>query len=167
MIDCSKVQHFFAQEHAGTIPDEIIKHLKDCPECRDYAAQVINIQQILQKDLIKPDPETYQKLVNTITPRRQSQRSLWDRLLTILDYRIPVYQVVTVVVLIFIMLFAFEDYNLPEGGRIETRFEPIAIEEISLVGYNLLDSLTIIDEQKIGRNTLEDSALTRYLVPIL
>ncbi len=89
---------------------------------------------------------------------------IWQKLLGMLQYRIPVYQGVIGMAVSLLIFLAVNFFS------ISTKHHPIASPEFRAMGevaatqLNVINSLEIIEQQKIGRSVSEDTLLTRFVV---
>jgi len=146
-------------------------HLKTCIHCQDYQNQLTSLQRLIpinEKSPLKPDPAIRQSLLNRMKALKSSKHrtvdSPWQRLLNILEYRIPVYQglialACSLLIFITINYFSFSSPHQPGTPQYETRMADTTFYQI-----NVINNLQIIEQQKIGKNVSEDTLLTRFIV---
>ncbi|HEX9975564.1 MAG TPA: hypothetical protein VGD14_26165 [bacterium] len=150
---------------------ELNDHLKICVHCQSYRHQLINFQQSMNIEnsrLLKPDPAIRQKIIQQMKSRQPKRVSfvqvIWQRLLGMLQYRIPVYQGVLGMAISLLIFLAVNYFS------ISTKHHPIAFPEFRAMGevaatqVNVINSLEILEQQKIGRSVNEDTLLTRFIV---
>ncbi len=146
-------------------------HLKTCIHCQEYQNQLVSIRSsitINQKSPLKPDPAIHQSLMNrmkTLKPNKQwFFDSFWQRLLNVLEYRIPVYQgliglACSLLIFVVINYFSFSSQHQAVTPQYEMRMADTTFYQL-----NVIKNLQIIEQQKIGKNVSEDSLLTRFIV---
>jgi len=122
-----------------------------------------------QKSSLRPDPMTRQSLINRMDRLKPNKyrffNLLWQRLLSMLEYRIPVYQGligVACCLLIFVVIHSFSRSSQPQSGSFKYYSQMIADTTFSQI--NVIKNLQIIEQQKIGKNVSEDTLLTRFIV---
>jgi hypothetical protein len=165
-INCEQVQQILSIEAGNNYDNSINEHLVSCPECQQYADGVQTIRNNYSadraKDLIKPNPEIKKQLLSHMKKGEKSDSSFWPWIIKVINYRIPAYQVATAAAVILILFFTFK--NLPDFDQKIYSSSEILPQNPEFSQINLLDSLNLSSLQNIGRNALEDSAITKYLV---
>lgn len=150
---------------------DLNNHLTICAHCQGYRRQLASFQQsinIKNSRSLRPDPAIQKRILQqmkSLHPKRASFiQIMWQKMLGMLQYRIPVYQGViglAVSVLIFLAINYFS---------ISTNIHPIAapefqaMEEVTATQLNVVSSLEIIKGKKIGKSVNEDTLLTRFIV---
>jgi predicted anti-sigma-YlaC factor YlaD len=158
----------------GITPDQNIKleeHLKSCERCRSYQETLIVLQHTMQSgsvEKLEPDPAIKENIIKRMKAGKQREAGvltrIWLSTKAMFDYRIPAYQAVFGLILVALVYFAVERTpSIPEQeapiSHSLTRMEVPPPAEMSV-----LDNLSVIDQQKIGRNVGEDTTLTRFIV---
>ena len=88
---------------------------------------------------------------------------LWDLIRGALNYRIPVYQAMGVVVILVVSLFLLIQKPVKS---VEESPASISSNQTDTVQFRALDvfvNLNYLNQEKSGRNSEEDSLLTRYI----
>ena len=166
-VDCKEIQHLLSSEFPDNYDKMISSHLESCSDCKKYAETLkifsgyYSIEN--QENRIEPDPLIRENLVLNMKQRSEQNRTLWHKIRQVIDYRIPVYQVAAAVVIVFILIFAVE--KIPDFYNAQPA--EILPQNPELSQIYLLDSLNLNSLQNVGRNALEDSAITKYLVGAL
>jgi hypothetical protein len=166
--DCAHIQQLLSSDANDKYDNTISEHLKSCTECQQYADGVEMIRNNYSsdraRDMIVPNPEIKKELLSYMQSREKSDSSFWPWIKRVINYRIPAYQVATAAAVILI-LFLTIDY-LPDFDQKIYSSSPSEIfpQNPEFSQINLIDSLNLSGLQNIGRNALEDSAITKYLV---
>ena len=146
-------------------------HLKNCVNCREFQNQLVSIQSTMkidQQSQLKPDPAIHRILMKRMNAAKQVKLrrvdSAWQRLMNLLEYRIPVYQGLIGLacsLLIFVAINYFSFSSQQQSVRPDYHVNKA---DTSFYQVNVIKNLQIIEQQKIGRNVKEDSLLTRFIV---
>jgi hypothetical protein len=89
---------------------------------------------------------------------------VYQSVIHIFEYRIPVYQALSGAVLIALIFLAVKQFNFTPEQK-ATGLHNVAQIETSLPAQmRVMDNLGIIDQQKIGQNVKDDTTLTRFIV---
>ena len=148
-------------------------HINECPDCKHFVKSLQLVQGQMQRsplENLKPRPQILKNIVNKLQLKQEIKRkeneSVWDRLIKILEYKIPVYQAVSsLLVIMFLFIFLYSQFS--SSGDI-----PYSMDRSgSLKGPNAselyaLDSLHSLKLER-GQNATEDSVLIGFLVPSL
>jgi hypothetical protein len=147
------------------------EHLKSCSRCLSYERILLSLQdsmQIKAEEKLAPRPAIHQYLVQRMKELRPQEtgilRKTYHSFIHLFEYRIPVYQVLTGVILILLLFlgvkhFPFTVGQKPEGLQIITQIDTSAPTQLKVI-----DNLDIIGKQKIGQNVKEDSTLAQFIV---
>ena len=170
-VNCKDIQHLLSSESPDNYDKMISGHLESCPDCKKYAEtlKIFNGYYSIenQDNRIEPDPSIRANLVSNMKHRSEQNEKLWHKIRQIIDYRVPVYQVAAAVAIVIILIFTVE--RIPDLGQDIYGEQPAEIlpQNPELSQIYLLDSLNLKSLQNVGRNALEDSAITKYLVGAL
>jgi hypothetical protein len=147
------------------------EHLKSCTQCCDYQNTLLNLQnsiQIRTEEKLVPNPAIRENVIQRMKALRPEEagtlRTTWQRLRGIFEYRIPVYQTLSGLVIIALIFLAVKqisfspDQKSPEPQSLARMETPVPAQ------MSVVDNLDIIDQQKIGQNVKEDTTLTRFIV---
>jgi len=175
IVKCDAVEELLIKQSIEKLSaDEnslLQNHLKTCVHCQKYQNQLAFIQtsmSVSQKSQLKPNPAIRQSLLNrmkVLKPKKHGTvDSLWQKLLNLLEYRIPVYQgliglACSLLIFVVIHHFSFSNQHLPASPQYELR-----MSDTTFYQMNVIKNLQIIEQQKIGKNVREDSLLTRFIV---
>jgi predicted anti-sigma-YlaC factor YlaD len=172
---CDEVEHLLVKKDVdGLTPDEDLRlenHLRLCERCRSYQSALLDLRnsvQIDSEEKLMPDPSIRQNIVQRMSALKQKETSIlsspWQFAAKILAYRIPVYQTLAGVVLIFLVSFGINQLFLTIERESLKQPSFAQVETVGATQIRVTESLQIIDQQKIGRSAKEDVALTRFLV---
>ncbi|UCE04558.1 MAG: hypothetical protein JSW07_13120 [bacterium] len=173
-IRCEDIEELLIRQNfedlTGNEKSLLQEHVKTCNQCRNYQHQLVNFQNsmtISQKSPLRPDPgirQTVMDRMNALKPKKyRIFDSLWQRLLHILEYRIPVYQGLIGIacsLLFFVVINYFSFSNQPQSGS--SQYHKM-MADTTFHQINVIKNLQIIEQQKIGKNVSEDTLLTRFI----
>lgn len=155
----------------GNETQELTDHLKICEHCQSYCRQLTSFQQSMDIEnsrLLKPDPAIRQKIIQQMNSRQPKRISfvqvIWQRLLGMLRYRIPVYQGVIGMAVSLLIFLAVHNFSISTKHASKVAPEFHGMKEVAATQVNVINSLDILEQQKIGRSAIEDTALTRFIV---
>jgi hypothetical protein len=146
-------------------------HLKSCVHCQDYQNQLVSLQSSIMisvKSSLQPDPAILQNLMKRMnafkSPKHRTVDSPWQKLLNILEYRIPVYQGLIGLACSLLIFVAINYFSFSSQHKTGSSEYSINVADSSFYQINVIKNLQIIEQQKIGKNVREDSLLTRFIV---
>jgi anti-sigma factor RsiW len=147
------------------------KHLKSCDRCRSYQKTLLNLQNSMRVGVgekVTPDPVIRENIIRQMKALRPEKagirRTSWQYVRNVFEYRIPVYQVLSGLVLIALIFLGVKQLSFSPDQE-TTEPQSLARIEASLPAQmSVIDNLEIIEQQKIGRNVKEDTTLTRFIV---
>jgi len=174
-LNCDDVERLLIHRIFDQLTPEVNlsveKHLKSCDRCQSYQKTLLNLQnsiQIRAEEKLVPDPAIRQNIIQrmkTLEPQEAGfLRSTWQYVRSIFEYRIPVYQTLSGVVLIVLIFLAVNQISFSPDQKPPEPQSLTQIETPVPAQMNVVDNLDIIDKQKIGRNVKEDTTLTRFIV---
>jgi len=174
-IDCDDIPRLLIDKiFDGLVQEEnllVEKHLKSCERCRSYRKTLLGLQNSMQigaEEKLVPHPAIRQRIIQRMKVQRPERIGIfargWCYIRNIFEYRIPVYQALSGVILIALIFFAVRqfpsstDQKPPELQSVAQMETPIPSQ------MTVIDNLEIIKGQKIGQNVKEDTTLTRFIV---
>lgn len=172
---CEEVEHLLVKKDVdGLTPEENLlleDHLKWCERCRSYQNALSNVRnsvQIDSEEKLIPDPAICQSIIRRMRIVKPEEigivQSAWQRIRDILAYRMPVYQTLAAVALIFLISVGINQLFIT-ADRETVEPQGFAQQQTStLAQMSVIDNLEIVDRQKIGRTVKEDPTLTRFIV---
>lgn len=174
-IKCEEIEELLIRQNIENFSEEensiLQNHLKTCKRCQSYQNQLTFIQTsipISQKSPLKPDPAIRQAVINKINTFKPQKYnivdSLWQRILNILEYRIPIYQGLIGIACSLLIFVAINYFSLSSQRELERPRYQNMMADTTFYQINVIKNLQIIEQQKIGKNVREDSLLTRFIV---
>ncbi|MFQ5583490.1 MAG: hypothetical protein ACE5GL_03540 [Calditrichia bacterium] len=175
---CEIVEELLLKENIEALNQEEIQlmneHLKECNHCTQIAQTLKNIQQAMAtpaESLPTPDNHTRQHLLHRMasahTADKATRTNRLNRIKPILEYRIPLYQVVLALFLTLFIFFATKRIAQQKHPNAPIFTETTLQKSPTPGQLNIVDDFRIISEQKIGVNAREDSLLTRLIVSLM
>jgi hypothetical protein len=169
--ECSRIQQLLCTGQSEHPDSKIMMHLASCDECRRYA-EMLNLlaeQYAIEnmENRIEPDPEILNNLRAEMIQKQDQQTKIKFKIRRIIEYRVPVYQIAAAAAVIFFLFFAVDKIPEPDQDIYPASQEKFLSETTELAQINLMDSLMLSSLKNVGRNALEDSAITKYLVGAL
>jgi len=171
---CEKIEEILINQKVDNVSEEekriLSNHLDSCENCKKHQFvfdEIQNVVEIEQNSKLIPNPEIRENLLNRMKENQPDKTSILSNVMSslksVFSYRIPVYQAAVGIISLFLISFAlgklpFQD-QLPNSD--ERAFN--SINELSLSQTNILDSLKILNKQKIGLNVSEDTVFTKYI----
>ena len=173
-VNCNGVERLLIKRSFNELSQEedliLQAHLEFCDQCRNYQYTLSNLQKAVQSGSEKcplPNPAIRHNLIQlmeTVKVNKQVLiRSFWPRARSVLEYRIPVYQALAGVGLIFFIAIVLSQHSLPINRGAEDLPDFALLETQLLEPMEIMSGLELIEHQKIGRNAKEDSTLTQFL----
>lgn len=174
---CSDVQEkIFSLVEAGIQIEndsELSDHLNICIHCQKYLENLTLLKNKMKKPPLKNLKPNSAIIKNMITyknikaglPKRKPSNIL-DSLREVIEFRIPVYQVLSGILIIF-MIFIYMSWQLNWfGGRVHQIQNSEIQTATSSSDLYVLDTLVLSNPEQ-GQNAKEDSVLIRFLVPTM
>ncbi len=175
LVNCDNIEQLLIKQSIDELTDEenrlIQKHLKSCQRCRSYQSALLKLKysmQVSEEDKLAPNPAIHEILIQRMKELRPQEIGFLDRayqsIISLFEYRIPVYQALTGVILIFLLFLGLRHFPFTTGQK------SAGIQSITPIGTStpaqlmVIDNLDIIGKQKIGQNVKEDSTLIRFIV---
>jgi hypothetical protein len=174
-MKCDTVKQLIIKQGIETLSaDEnniLQSHLKTCVPCQDYHNQLVSLQSSIMisvKSPLQPDPAIHPNLMKRMnafkSPKHRAVDSPWQKLLNILEYRIPVYQGLIGLACSLLIFVAINYFSFSSQHKTGSSEYSINVADSSCYQINVIKNLQIIEQQKIGKNVREDSLLTRFIV---
>ena len=169
--ECSQIQQLLCSGPHQNPDSQIRTHLASCDECRRYAEMLYQFEDKYaienMENRIEPDPEIFNNLRAEMIQKQDQENNISLKIKRIIKYRVPVYQIAAAAAVIFFLFFALDKIPEPDRHSYPASQEQILSETSELAQINLMDSLMLSGLKNVGRNALEDSAITKYLVGAL
>jgi hypothetical protein len=173
--NCEDVELLLSKRLVDELTEEekqqVDVHLKSCNRCLSYERILLSLQESMQiksEEQLAPHPGIRQNIVQRMKDLKPQETGVLHKtyhfFIRLFEYRIPVYQSLTGMILIFLLFMGLKHFPLtfgqkPEGFQIITQTDTSAPAQLKV-----LDNLEIIGKQKIGQNVKEDSTLTQFIV---
>lgn len=169
-IDCNEVEKILFQSSLDELNKEqksqIVNHIKSCEQCRVSQKILNNISQSMLNELnesqIRPNTAMLESLKNKMANPKESRNSTFYYIKSFLEFRIPVYQVVTVLLIIGVFSF-FLNNNSQNVGTFNNNISFIASIDSNKISMSLQNSMELIDGYKKGKSIVEDSVLSNFI----
>jgi predicted anti-sigma-YlaC factor YlaD len=175
---CEVIQALIIQKNfdelTHTQNESVESHLKTCRTCQNFQKVLLKMNELTdykEEKAVSLPVTTYQNLRQRVAAKKKSNISIfqqsWEWLKNILDYRVPVYQIVFGGVMILMIFFisrqvSYEDkYEIPVSPSISTLETPV-VETMQV-----LNPHEVLEKQMIGQSVKEDTALYRFLVTVM
>ncbi len=174
-MNCDDIQRLLVSKISDEITrdeDRLVEeHLKSCGHCRSYQNTLLNLKDSIRvgtTEKLVPDPaireNVLQRMRNLQPQEAGILRNAWQYIRSIFEYRIPVYQTLSGVVVIVLIFLATKQITFSPGQQPPEPQSLVRMEMPVPTQMSVVDNLDIIDKQKIGRSAKEDTALTRFIV---
>lgn len=150
----------------------LAEHLQHCGPCAAFQSNLVNIAKFIRvsaSENLTPDPAIREHIRNKIKLPRQTAGGLseiWHFVLEVLNVRIPVYQAVLGMAVVAAMFLAFDKLSARGDGEITKSARMTQTENHLLAPAVVLNHITEIDSQKIGRTVADDSLLMKFMVTV-
>ncbi len=175
---CEVIQALLIQKNFDNLThsqnESVDLHLNTCLTCQHFQKVLIKMNELTdykEENAYTLPTATVQNLRHRVAARKKSKISLiqqsWEWLRNILDYRVPVHQIVFGGVMILMIFFisrqvSFENkYEIPVSPSISTLETPMAET------MQVLNPHEVLEKQMIGQSVQEDTALYRFLVTVM
>jgi hypothetical protein len=168
-----KIVELFDHDISFKSDRSLNQHLHRCTECQYYLENLIAIKNRLDESpSLKLEPDrriiknilSYNKL--KIRLNRKIPNQFWNSIWQLFEYRIPVYQALGGLVVIF-MLSSFISSDFVTTGNKAISIEYSRdYEDLTSSELYLVDTLSLNKPER-GQNVKEDSLLMSFLVPTM
>jgi hypothetical protein len=174
-FNCEDVELLLSKRLVDELTEEekqqVDVHLKSCNRCLSYERILLSLQESMQiksEEQLAPRPEIRQHIVQRMKELKPQEagvlRKTYHFLIRLFEYRIPVYQSLTGMILIFLLFMGLKHFPFTFGQKPE-KIQIITQMDTSIpTQLKVLDNLEILGRQKIGQNVKEDSTLTQFIV---
>jgi hypothetical protein len=173
--NCEDIELLLSKRLVDELTDEekqvVDTHLKSCDRCSSYERILLSLQesvQIKSDEKLAPRPGIRQNIVQRMKDLKPQETGVLQKtyhfFIRLFEYRIPVYQSLTGMILIFLLLMGLKHFPFTFGQKPE-KIQIITQMDTSIpTQLKVLDNLEILGRQKIGQNVKEDSTLTQFIV---
>jgi hypothetical protein len=175
--NCAIIHDLLVKKDFAALPAHeslmLAEHLRECEACRTFQQVLLNVQQAIQpiaEEMLIPNPTIRQNIRNRISrsiparPASNGLREAWNMLHDILKLKIPVYQAVLAMAIVFAVFIGIDKVNA--RGEQETLQRLLSEQngKQTFVSSEAPHHIARIDSQKIGRSVAEDSLLMKFIV---
>lgn len=171
---CGDIEELLIKQKSEILSEKEIallqNHLKTCKHCQSYQTRLAYIQAsmpISKNSPLKPDPAIRQSLINRMKALKPQKYwgidSLRQKILTVLEYRIPVYQGLIGLACSWLIFVAIQYFSFLQSRSVSSEYYRM-MSDAKYYQINVIQNLQIIEQQKIGKTVREDSLLTRFVV---
>jgi len=176
--NCSNIEDLIIKKEMNNLTENedllLTAHLKICKKCRMYkniVDEFHNVMAVPAEGGLMPAPEIRRIAATKMKELRKEhpllKNSLWQSVLGILKYRIPVYQAAMGVALFIFVFLSVEQFNRTINYSRENVSEILQREILTVDTVDVLENFFMIDKQKIGRNAKEDSFFTQFIITVM
>jgi len=169
-IDCSFIENVFFQSSMDELSKDenkqIINHLNSCGKCQssqrllNYFKQSMEVE--LSKTKINPNPLILESLKSKLNYYSNKQNSIFGFVKGFFEMKIPVYQVVTALLIIGALSFFLNNRN-QSIESFNNHVSIIAAIDSNKISMSFQNSLELIDSYKKGKSIVEDSVLSNFI----
>jgi hypothetical protein len=174
-INCDDIEQLLIKKSIDELTEDenllVEEHLKSCERCQSYQNTLSNLQHSMKtgaEEKLVPDPAIRENIIRrmkTLQPQETGiLRNAWQHIRCVFEYRIPVYQTLSGVVVIVLIFLATKQISFSPGKQPPEPQSLVRMEMPEPTEMSVVDNLDIIAHQKIGRSAKEDTALTRFIV---
>jgi len=154
--------------------EKLNQHLKACTACQQFQSLLFatsSAMKIKEKTNFVPDANIRQAVIQKMTQHQIKAATFLQAMLQtiwkLLEYRIPVYQGILGIILVTCLIWGA--LNLPFWSQPPYRQvrNQSWQENIQLDQRNGLNTLDILEAQKVGKSVSEDTMLIKFLSPAM
>jgi len=169
-IDCNFVENVLFKSTKAELDEndkiEMLNHINSCEKCQfsekilDYFQQSMTTE--LTNSKLIPNPAIVKSLKNKLNYPNERKNSFIDYVKSFFEFRVPVYQVVTALLIIG----AFSFFLNNKSNSIESfnnNVSIIAVIDSNKISTSFKNSLELIDGYKKGKSIVEDSVLSSFI----
>jgi hypothetical protein len=137
------------------------EHSHSCHECQAFALLYGNLKEVISEECQYATPRsgTLKYLLRHMTMKQGERKRLTPWLERVLSYRIPVYQLVIMVLLFIGVYWGAVNLHVPKASRPAAAY---GIDKSVIHADQAVQILQAAREQKIGRSISEDSLYSRF-----
>jgi hypothetical protein len=174
ILSCEEVENTLIRQNIENISETeqqlVENHLLTCQVCKKYEYILLKLKNtlaVVHQDTLMPDPRIKKNISKRISTHSNVLDNIWQFVLDIFEYRIPVYQALGAMTAITFLLIAYNAIGTPTNRNIDVLGNSILLKGVvENINYRL-DSLQLIERQRIGVSVSEDSILTQFIRPIM
>lgn len=172
---CSEIQDLLIKFSINKLTDQenqiVNEHLKLCEECSAYQNVLNEIPISLAvpgKSNLIPNPVISQLAAKRMKERKsmltQSANNIWDSILSILNYRVPIYQAVFGMTFFFCVFFGLNRINFTANSMRGNFSETLQNKNNITILNDSLENILGIERWNVGISLHDDTVLTHFTV---
>jgi len=168
--DCQEIEYILLKgsvEEISTQEQQLIEqHLNFCPQCKKYEHFLLDIKRAITSspdNNVEPFPRIRENALKKISGYPGVISMFWNSIISLFEYRIPIYQALVMIFIIFVLLVGFNFASSRQNSFMILSSEWNKSEGMLSNENFALDSLQLLERQRIGKNVLEDSVITRLI----
>lgn len=172
--DCLQIKELLLEKPPDSLSAAersfITMHVAGCDSCRQYQLLLSSLEKTaapVPLNFLAPDPEIYHSLLNRWsalhpTPGRKTGKFV-QTMKEVMSYRIPLYQVVSGLVIAIMLAGLYNYFPLPEW-RVKPPAASRPAADLTKPAFSdVFIQLDFNTAGKFGLNMKEDSILTRFI----
>ena len=169
-IYCNIVENVLFQSSINDLSEEeslqIKEHIISCNKCQssqellNYFKQSMEIE-ITENQLI-PNPAILESLKSKLKSTNEKQNSILNFIKSFFELRVPVYQVVTALLIIGAISYFLNNKN-QSIDSLNNHISIIAAIDSNKISMSFKNSIELIDSYKKGKSIVEDSVLSSFI----
>jgi hypothetical protein len=174
-INCDDIEQLLVNKIFDELTQDenllVEEHLKSCDRCQSYQNALLNLQKSMEigpEDELAPDPAIRENIIQRMKTLNPVETGIftkgWQYVRNIFEYRVPVYQALSGLVLIALIYLTVGQLSFSPDRKSSEPQSLAQMETPTPTQMRVVDNLEIIDLQKIGQNVREDTTLTRFIV---
>ena len=169
-IDCSFIDkvlfHSSIDELNENEKSQFVNHINSCDKCRSSEILLNYFKQSLEMELtenqLKPNPAIFESLKAKMNAANEKQNPILDFIKGFFELRVPVYQVVTALLIIGAFSFFLNNKN-QNFDSFSNNVSIIAEIDSNKISMSFQNSLELMDNYKKGKSIAEDSVLSNFI----
>ncbi len=169
-IDCSYVEDILFQSSMDELSMndklQITNHIDSCERCQSSEKLLNYFQQSMQIELVEnqiiPNPAILKSLKAKLISTNGKQNPILDFIKSFFELRVPVYQVVTALLIIGAFSFFLNNKN-QNIDLFNNNVSIIAAIDSNKISMSFKNSMELIDNYKKGKSIVEDSVLSSFI----
>ena len=169
-IDCNFIKEIIFNSSIDELGEDeklqIVKHINSCEKCLASEKLVDYLKQSMQIELgeiqLLPNPAVLESLKSKLIAANEKQNPISNFIKGFFELRVPVYQVVTVLLIIGAFSF-FLDNKQQNFDSFGNPVSIIAAIDSNKISMSLQNSLELMDNYKKGKSIVEDSVLSNFI----
>jgi hypothetical protein len=174
-MDCDDIERLLTNRIFDKLTQDenllVEEHLKSCDRCQSYQNALLNLQSSMEigpEHELTPDPAIRENIIQRMKTLNPVETGIfaksWHYVRNVFEYRVPVYQALSGLVLIALIYLTVGQLSFSPGRKPSEPQSSAQMETPTPTQMRVVDNLDIIDLQKIGQNVKDDTTLTRFIV---